>query len=432
MTKFNYVYCITELSTNIKYIGSKGCDISPEQHLSFKYFGSLRDDKVFENRQKENPSNYRYEILAVYDNRDDAYKEESRLHYLYDVKNNPEYYNQCNTRPDGINDTSGYMNAYYNGVMEHVRVDDPRFDTGELIPFATGMVSVVCPDNTTMQMSNTDPRFNTTHFSINKGKVTVTNGIETIQLSCDDPKFLSGEYWSIHKGMVTVKDTNGKTSYVPTDHPDYVSGKLKHLSSGMCVVTNGEYNISMPCNDPRIASGEFVHISKGKVLVYNENGDTEQIELTDPRYVSGELKHINDGIIYVKDSHGNISRLHKDDPRIVLENLKPALNGMVMVKDDMNNISCVSINDPNYLSGILKPIASGKVNVKDIHGNRFQTDTNDPRYLSGELFPVNAKLISYYGKVYSMKTLLSILNIPRVHINKMCNDVNITSVFFYS
>ena len=86
MKKFNYVYCITELNTNMQYIGSTSCNIHPSQHLGIKYFGSRCDNKVFENKQRETPSNYKYEIINIFNNRIDAANEEMRLHEKYNVE----------------------------------------------------------------------------------------------------------------------------------------------------------------------------------------------------------------------------------------------------------------------------------------------------------------------------------------------------------
>ena len=430
MKKFNYVYCITELNTNMQYIGSTSCNIHPSQHLGIKYFGSRCDNKVFENKQRETPSNYKYEIIKIYNNRLDAYAEESRLHYLYDVKNNPIYYNQANTRPDGTNDTSGFMNAYCNGLLEYVSINDPRFLTGELIPLNIGMVTVKDHNGETMQMNVNDDRFNTTHFSVNRDKMVATNGIETIQLDINDYRIISGEYWSIHRGKVTVKDQHGNTLMVPTDHPEYINGSLKHISTGMCTVTYNNQSFRVSTDDHRITTGEFKHINTGKVAVLNDQGDIEQIDANDQRYIDGTLKHIAHHYIHVKNNDGVVEYLRRDDVRIIQEDLKPLLTGMVMVKDQYNNVSRVNINDPDYINGSLKPIAKGRVNVKDLFGNRFQVDIDDPRYLNNELFPVNAKLISYYNNVYTMKQLTSLLSMSSRTINKMCHSGTNPHLFF--
>ena len=38
--KYQYVYMITELSTNMKYIGVRGSNFLPEQDLGVNYFSS--------------------------------------------------------------------------------------------------------------------------------------------------------------------------------------------------------------------------------------------------------------------------------------------------------------------------------------------------------------------------------------------------------
>ena len=93
--KFNYVYQIAEANTDMKYIGVRGANIKPEYDLGTNYFSSS-SNKEFIKNQKNNISNYIYSILSIHDNRCDAINEEIRLHELYDVENNIEYYNKKN------------------------------------------------------------------------------------------------------------------------------------------------------------------------------------------------------------------------------------------------------------------------------------------------------------------------------------------------
>ena len=90
--KFNFVYQITEISTGIKYIGSHGTAKSDPLKDLKKYKSSTKDI-WFELNQINNPLNYWYEILSYHSTRDEATLEESRLHFLYDVKCNPKYPN---------------------------------------------------------------------------------------------------------------------------------------------------------------------------------------------------------------------------------------------------------------------------------------------------------------------------------------------------
>lgn len=85
--KNNYVYQIT-YSTGIHYIGVRSCDCSIEKD---PYMGS-----AFHIPEKVKLSGIK-QILSTHSTREEALLEEIRLHALYDVRNNPKYYNQCNS-----------------------------------------------------------------------------------------------------------------------------------------------------------------------------------------------------------------------------------------------------------------------------------------------------------------------------------------------
>lgn len=85
--KYNYVYEIT-YSDGKKYIGVRSCNC---EIIHDNYYGSskLIPKEVMDNRTKA--------ILSTYRTRDEAMNEEIRLHAMYNVKDNPNYYNQCNS-----------------------------------------------------------------------------------------------------------------------------------------------------------------------------------------------------------------------------------------------------------------------------------------------------------------------------------------------
>ena len=135
--KYNYVYQITEISTGMKYIGSRGTKQSNPLKDLKKYKSSTLDE-CFELNQKLNPLNYHYEILSYHSTRNETTLEESRLHFLYDVKCNPKYYNRSNQTPNGFS-TAGkvvVIDSFNNKIL--VNIDDPRYLSGELTYFKVG------------------------------------------------------------------------------------------------------------------------------------------------------------------------------------------------------------------------------------------------------------------------------------------------------
>lgn len=73
-----YVYKITNLSNNMYYIGSRQSKCEPKYDLGIKYFSSS-SNKNFINEQKQNPNNFKYEILSEHNSRIEAYEEEIRV-----------------------------------------------------------------------------------------------------------------------------------------------------------------------------------------------------------------------------------------------------------------------------------------------------------------------------------------------------------------
>ena len=127
----HYVYQITELSTNRKYIGVRSSSIFPKDDLGKNYFSSSTDKKFIKD-QKENRSNYKYEVLSEYSSREEAMNEEIRLHKLYDVSRSKEYINVCNSTSSGFCLYGKVVVKNKNGDIFIVEDDDPRYLSGEI------------------------------------------------------------------------------------------------------------------------------------------------------------------------------------------------------------------------------------------------------------------------------------------------------------
>jgi|Laugresp1bdmlbsn_1035097.scaffolds.fasta_scaffold04883_2 hypothetical protein len=66
-------------------------------------------------------------------------------------------------------------------------------------------------------------------------------------------------------GMVLVTRDGIYNFLIPVTHPDYLNGKVKHISVGKTIVqdkSGKRFKVSI--SDPRFLSGEFVSINKGK------------------------------------------------------------------------------------------------------------------------------------------------------------------------
>ena len=305
--KFHYTYLITELNTNKKYIGVRSSDVAPSEDLGIKYFSSSSNDE-FKRNQKNNPLNYKYEVLNIFNDRKSANEEEIRLHTLYSVDKREDFINLVVSNSTGFN------------PVDYITVKDNA--------------GLIC------------------------------------SMKIDDPRYLSGEFVGLAKGMIVVKDKLGKTYQVSVNDPRYLSGELVATLKDMVMVKDNKGNIyQVSINDHRFLSGEFVGINKNMAVVIDNLGNKFKVSVDDPRYLSGEFVGHTKGYSTYKDANGNKVYTHKNDIRVK--------------------------------SGELVGLYAGLVNVKDNLGNRFKVSIDDPRYLSGELVNVLVKYkISINGKIY--------------------------------
>ena len=205
---YNYVYLITNIITGIKYIGSRSCDILPEDDIGKIYFSSS-SDKLYRAHQKNNPEQYKYEVLSVYKTRKEAFIEEERLHILYDVANNENYLNRShanykfNFSAKGKLTVKDKNNNYYQ-----VNLDDSRLKSGELVHMNTGLIAVLKEDGTSFMIRTDDPDYINGKYktpSHGKGIYKDKNG-NIHRVDTTDERVLSGEFISICIGYVMVKD----------------------------------------------------------------------------------------------------------------------------------------------------------------------------------------------------------------------------------
>ena len=131
--------------------------------------------KWFKVDQINNPDNYKYKIIRVFETRDEATIFESKLHYKFDVKTHSKFYNLSNQTPNGFS-TSGCVAVY-----------DPILEENKLV-------------------SKNDSKYiDGNYISINKGKVVVHDKCgKRFQVDVNDERYLSGELVSINKGKVVV------------------------------------------------------------------------------------------------------------------------------------------------------------------------------------------------------------------------------------
>ena len=63
--KFHNTYRITNIKERMYYYGVHSCDCLPEEEIGLTYFSSSKN-KEFIKDQKENPQNYKYKIIKIF------------------------------------------------------------------------------------------------------------------------------------------------------------------------------------------------------------------------------------------------------------------------------------------------------------------------------------------------------------------------------
>jgi len=147
--------------------------------------------------------------------------------------------------------------------------------------------------------------------------------------------------WDHTKGTVTVRDKDGNTLRVSVNDKRYLSGELIACSTNKVTVQDkdGKY-YQVDKNDPEYLSGEFVHLAKGrktsdktkkllsdlnknKIRVKNKDGKIFVVSSDDTRFLSGELTGITKGCQYSNTHKQRISEAHKNKIWIHNSALKP-------------------------------------------------------------------------------------------------------------
>lgn len=420
MTKYHYVYRITNIVEHKHYYGVRSSKVHPSQDLGIKYFSSSTD-KEFLLEQKLNKENFKYKVIKTFETRTEANLLESKLHNMFEVHKNKNFYNKYSSNSKTF-DTSDYVkckdvNGNEVGLI-HVQSED--FMNGIFTAFSKNRVTLKNDDESVVitvdknseeyekyknagfsgfnkgyRVINFDKKFIRVKTEVvsdyvgfvsamsNKTVVKDKNGNRMV-VSIDDERYKSGELVNINFQMATVKDKNSNVFYVSTNDERYLSGELVSVNKGkvVCKDIDGK-NASLTKEE--FERLNYKGVNSGKVSVKDKNGSTMMVSVTDKRYINGELIHVSRGLITVKDSLGNTFKVNKDDERYLSGELVGCTKDMILVKDSTGKNFMVSKHDARYKSGELVGINKGKVFAMTKDNVRILVFPDDERFLSGEL-----------------------------------------------
>lgn len=196
--RYMYLYKITNLLNSKYYIG-----IHRTNDMSDGYMGSGKIIKFA--IEKYGIKNFKKEIIGFYDSEDSLFMAESEHVTTWTILD-PLCYNISigGSKP-------------------------PKKRRGMKCKDPNSFIFKKMKENNPARLAHVKEKHkNTTMVKDSSGQV--------FKLKLDDPKIKELGLVSINKGLVTCKDVDGILHRVSIDHPDYISGKLIHISKNRKLV----------------------------------------------------------------------------------------------------------------------------------------------------------------------------------------------------
>lgn len=148
---YHYVYRITNKNENKHYYGKRSSNLHPLFDLGIKYFSSSRDGDFIKN-QKVNPEFFKYKIIKIFDNLQDALDLEIKLHLKFRVGKHSAFYNIVTQTHSKFDSTGKFPSISTSGKTELITKDDPRYISGELKGMHTGRPCSQAAKNKTIEL----------------------------------------------------------------------------------------------------------------------------------------------------------------------------------------------------------------------------------------------------------------------------------------
>jgi hypothetical protein len=319
---YHYVYKITNhnpVDSRKFYIGvrtTKGR--LPEDDIN--YMGS--SDTLTAAIKTQGKKYFSKEILSVWQSKDDAYAEEIRLHELYDVCRNMEYYNNANQTSTKFC-TDGRVVVFDKNTGKTKSVTKEEFQTvTDYVGVKTGMVSVMdTTDGVFKSVSKEEFEKSEHYIHPATGKVTVIDTTDGLVKHVNCTEYRSCEnYVSIATGTVTCYDIrDGKNKQVSKDEFDNADNLIS-CNAGKVTVLDTRDGIKKSVTKVEFdITSHYVGVKSGRVTAFDirdKKFKTVTIEefANDDNYVKGNSKKVvifdnNDNVVFV--SYGNFETFCK-------------------------------------------------------------------------------------------------------------------------
>lgn len=139
---YHYTYRITNIKERMYYYGVHSCNCHPKEYIGIKYWSSSKN-KEFKADIKNNPQDYKYKIVKIFDTRIEAVEHEIFLHKKFNVGVNNKFYNDSMQTSTNFDTTGRCPVRDKDGNTFLVNTDDPRFLSGELVSTNKGLTRVI-------------------------------------------------------------------------------------------------------------------------------------------------------------------------------------------------------------------------------------------------------------------------------------------------
>ena len=353
--KYHYFYKITNTINNKFYYG-----VHSTNNLDDGYMGS---GSIIKKAIKKYGINYfKKDILKFFNTSEEKYLYEKQF-VNRQLLQDPLCYNVVEggyAFPDGF-----FKVRDKNGNIHITTKDDPKYLSGELKGINTGKVCVQDKNNNKFLVDVNNPKYLSGELiSIAKNKINVFDITQNkyVQINISDFYDNRPNYILFSENKVVVKDDNGHILQISKDDPRYLSGELRSIACDTVSVkdVNGNmYRISK--DDPRYLSGELKGVISGYKTYLDETGKIRRGNTN----TQTNLKFAT----YINDKNNKIYT-HSDDPRVLSGEYKLFFKDKVPVKDRTGNVIFVSKDDPRYLSGELVRATSNTILMFDINNNK--------------------------------------------------------------